>query len=105
MSRVEPGVEELLNPGNVLLRVRAADDGLRHILLTHGRGRLLVVARQRQLLADVARQRGVRPPLARDLPGRLLARRPADGELTVAGHPGAAPSWNASTNSGFGAVL
>src|SRR5215204_361953 len=64
-------------------RVGAADDRLGNHVRGDDLHALLEIHRQRQLLAELARQRGVTPDLIRGLLRLLLVLRPADRHLPV----------------------
>src|SRR6185436_9941398 len=61
------------------------EDALGDLLLGDVGGRLLVVLRRGELLADLALQRGGRPRLVRDAPCRRVVLGDARVELSVAG--------------------
>ena len=74
---VVAGVGELLDRSPVSIRVRAADDLRGDVVLGDELGYLLEVARECELLAQLTRRGGVRPPVERGLPGRRLVLSPS----------------------------
>jgi len=103
MDMVDAGLDELLDPGQVPLRVGAADDALAHRFLGHELGDRLEVGGDAQLRQEPRRNGCRRRPLrARDTPGLGLVVGDADGQLAVARLALAAPGGEGVDELGRG---